>query len=421
VFDRITEVAKTRIVANRRVKAAAAVSGDAATAGGPRETHRVPRGAGGAFMAHGYDALMTCLGVGIAGGAWVSARWRRALAERLGRYPPGLAKGLGGRPAMWLHAASVGELQGLRAILGPLRERFPEHACVVSTLTTTGRTLAQSLPGVDAALLFPWDARWIVRRALAMVRPDLFVFTETEFWPGFLLACARRDVPCILVSGRLSADSVQRYGWARPLMRRALARVTFCMQSEDDARRLLTLGVDPERVHVSGNLKAEAQHDAGVGAEVARVLERAGVSDRVLVIGASTHRGEEAALLQAFARLSTRTGRIFLLLAPRHPERFAEVATLLDRNGVDWVRFSNLQRDGQTAARQARIILLDRMGILRSCFPLACLVFVGGTLVPVGGHNVLEPAAEGCAVVFGGRVLPTWRRRSGARWSATSA
>jgi 3-deoxy-D-manno-octulosonic-acid transferase len=352
-------------------------------------------------MAHGYDALMTCLALPLAGGAWVSARWRRELAERLGRYPPELAQGLGGRPAIWLHAASVGELQGLRAILGPLRDRFPGHACVVSTLTATGRTLARDLPGVDGAFLFPWDARWIVRRALAMVGPDLFLFTETEIWPGFLSMCAARNIPCVLVSGRLSADSVRWYSWARPLMRRALARVTFCMQSEDDARRLTALGVDPERVNVSGNLKVEAPLDARVGARVAAVLGRAGVSDRALVIGASTHRGEEAALLQAFARLRARAGGMFLLLAPRHPERFAEVANLLDRDGGDWARFSELERDGQTTARHARVILLDCMGILRSCFPFACLVFVGGTLAPVGGHNVLEPAAEGCAVVLG--------------------
>jgi 3-deoxy-D-manno-octulosonic-acid transferase len=289
-------------------------------------------------------------------------------------------------------------MEGVRALLDPLRRRLPDHAVVVSALTRTGRAAAERMD-VDAAVFFPLDAPRPVEAALDSVRPRLFAFTETELWPVFLSGCAARNIPCLMLSGRISVRSARRYTWLRPLMQSALSGARFCVQSGDDAGRLEAMGVDGARIDVAGNLKAEAPLDQATARIVADVWRRAGIEERVLIVGASTHRGEEAALLEAFERLESARPELRLLLAPRHPERFGEVGALLDAR-TRWVRFSELEVGRNTAAG-TRVVLLDRMGILRACFPFARVVFVGGTLAPVGGHNLLEPAAEGCPVVFG--------------------
>jgi 3-deoxy-D-manno-octulosonic-acid transferase len=350
-----------------------------------------------------------------------AAGWRgEELNERLGCYGEDVLERLGRRWSIWLHAASVGELQGVRALIGPLRERFPQAAIVVSALTRTGRAAAQTLPGVDAGVFFPFDAPSVVRRALSTLRPRLFLFTETELWPSMLRECARRGVPAILVSGRLSERSMRRYVWLRSMMARTLADVTLCAQSEADARRLVTIGAAPERVSVAGNLKAEAPVDEAARRRVARVLTTLDRGNRELLVGASTHRGEEAAMLSAFDRVAERWPALRLVLAPRHPERFAEVAELLERSSRRWISFGDLERAEQPLAAE-RILLLDRMGVLRGCFPYARLVFVGGTLAPIGGHSLLEPAVEGCALIFGphtehvAQLAQTLLDRGGAR------
>jgi len=327
--------------------------------------------------------------------------WRREeLNERLGRYGEEMLRRVAGRACIWLHAASVGEMQGVRALVGPLRQRFPEAAIVVSALTRTGRTAAQRLPGVDAGIFLPFDAPSVIQRALSTLRPRAFLFTETELWPSMLLECAARGIPAVLVSGRLSERSVRRYLWLRPVMERTLGAVTLCVQSEADARRLVTIGAAPERVSVAGNLKAEAPVDEEARRRIGRILRASAAGTRDLLVGASTHRGEEEALLSAFCEVEARYPTLRLVLAPRHPERFAEVAALLERFSRPWVRFGDLERAERPLAEE-RILLLDRMGLLRGCLPHARLVFVGGTLAPIGGHSLLEPAAEGCAVVFG--------------------
>ncbi len=344
---------------------------------------------------------MALAGAGAALAGRVRAIGDGAFGERLGRYPMAGRARMDGRPAIWLHAASVGELQGLRALLPPLRARFPRHAVVVSTQTGTGRALAEQLPEVDAAMYFPLDAPRIRRRALAHVQPRLFVFTETELWPGFLADCAARKIPCVLASGRISERSLRRYLWLGPLMRRALGDVYCCVQTAEDAERVQALGAAPERVVVTGSLKVEAAVDEATREQADHALGRLGGAGRFLVVGASTHDGEESALLRAFSHAHTRAPDLRLVLAPRHPERFDRVADLLDATGQAWARFSSLAEIDGPAGRRPTIILLDRIGVLRACFSRACVVFVGGTLVPIGGHNVLEPAVEGCAVVFG--------------------
>jgi 3-deoxy-D-manno-octulosonic-acid transferase len=216
-----------------------------------------------------------------------------------------------------------------------------------------------------------------------------------------LADCAARKIPCVLASGRVSERSLRRYLWVRPLMRRALGEVYCCVQTTADAERVQALGAAPERVVVTGSLKVEAPVDESAREQADHALGRLGGDGRFLVVGASTHDGEEAALLRAFAHARAGAPDLRLVLAPRHPERFEPVAAMLDATGHAWARFSSLaEGDGRLALRPA-VILLDRIGVLRACFSRACAVFVGGTLVAVGGHNVLEPAVEGCAVLFG--------------------
>jgi 3-deoxy-D-manno-octulosonic-acid transferase len=348
-----------------------------------------------------YRAAMA-VGAGVAGAVarvpGVPGRWR-AVGDRLGRLGATERAMAAGAPAIWLHAASVGELMAARSLLARMRDRFPGRIYVASTLTRTGLALAQSLPEVHLAFLFPLDAPAAVARLLGALRLEAFLFTETEIWPTFLTAADAAGVPLVMVSGRVSARTAGRTRWLRPLYRPALARVTCCMQTEDDARRIVALGADPRRVQVTGSLKFEAP-PAAMPPEVERV--GAALGRRPLVVAGSTHDGEEAALLAAGARLRERHPDLGLLLAPRHPERLDAVAGLVTAAGWPLVRFSQL------AAGTARVepegpvaVLLDVVGPLAHCYALGRVAFVGGSLVPVGGHNVLEPARASRAIVVG--------------------
>jgi 3-deoxy-D-manno-octulosonic-acid transferase len=298
----------------------------------------------------------------------------------------------------------VGEIEALRALVPAVRARLPDHGLLVSALTRTGVGVAAQVPGVDATMYFPLDAGPVVRHVLDAIRPRVFAFSETEIWPAFLSECAHRGVPCVMLSGRVSERAARRYAWVRPLLGPALASVTACVQSEADAARLRALGVPAARVHVTGSLKTDVAVDAALLARVLAVWRRVGVSGRVLLVGASTHAGEEEALLAAFETVRERVPEIRLLLAPRHPERFETVARLLDGRVRAWIRFSAIEEGRTPNEGEERIVLLDRIGVLRPCFRLARAAFVGGSLSPIGGHNVLEPAAEGCVVIFGSHV-----------------
>lgn len=328
-------------------------------------------------------------------------RWRVGLRERLGGVPATEA----GRPAIWIHGASVGEITALAPIVRTLRRELPAYRLVVSTSTPGGREAAAArIPEADARVLFPFDVPWAVRRALTAVSPRLVLFSETELWPNFLATVARRGVPAIMVSGRVSARAFGRYRRWRRLFAPALAGVrVFCVQSLETARRLVALGAPRSRVVVTGSVKAAAPDGLVAGATSLASLGCAG--DAVLVAG-STHAGEEEAVLAAFARIRVAVPEARLLLAPRKPERFDEVARALSAAGLRFVRRSELAR-GARWPSAVPIVLLDSLGELAALYPGARAAFVGGTLVPVGGHNVLEPAAAGVPVVFGPYVEHT--------------
>ncbi|HEV7376830.1 MAG TPA: 3-deoxy-D-manno-octulosonic acid transferase [Pyrinomonadaceae bacterium] len=327
------------------------------------------------------------------------------LRERLGRLP---AIETNGRPVIWLHCVSVGEAQAARPLARAILEQFPSHALVVSTTTRTGQRVARDAFRDQAAsvLYFPFDWAWTVRRALKTVNPSVVLIMETELWPNFLRECRRRRVPTAIVNGRLSERSFRRYQLVRRFIKRIVNNLDLAlMQTESDARRMCGLGLAPERVFVSGNVKFDIGNDVGEQALTAEMRERFHFGDeRPLVIAASTHSNEERIILEAFRQLRSTPGNdhVRLLIAPRHPERFAEVASLLESSGLLWSRRSDApdERDSR-----CDLLLLDSIGELRALYPLASIVFIGGSLTPTGGHNILEPAAAGACTVTGAHTF----------------
>lgn len=332
-------------------------------------------------------------------------------AWRHGKYVSGLRERLGllekvdgsGHPVVWLHCVSVGEVQAARPLFQAIRSAFPDYAITVSTVTVTGQQLAREIFKNEAHIIhFPVDWRWTVRRALKAINPSLVLLMETELWPNFLRECRRLSVPVVVVNGRLSEQSFKRYRLVRPFISRVVSCLDIAvMQTEPDAERMRSLGLQPDRVVVSGNMK----FDAGTLAEASTLTEEFAArfhftDGRPILLAASTHEPEERIILEAFKnlRLSPDLKPLRLIIAPRHPERFATVAALLDGSKLSWTR-----RSDQIAAGDSRAdaVLLDSIGELRSLFPLASLVFVGGSLTPIGGHNILEPAAAGGCIVTG--------------------
>jgi 3-deoxy-D-manno-octulosonic-acid transferase len=326
----------------------------------------------------------------------------RGLGDRLGRLAPAERAAAAGGTAVWLHAASVGELMALRPLLRRLRERFPERVYAVSTLTRTGLEIARDLPDAHLAFLFPLDARGVVRDLLRQFRLEAFLFTETEIWPTFLGELALAGVPAFMVSGRVGERTAARARWLRALYRPALADVTCCMQTEEDAARIVALGADPRRVQVAGSLKFD-----GGGLEppldVQRVAAALEPTRRRVLVAGSTHEGEDAAVLAAYARLAPGHRDLVLLLAPRHPERLGAVAAEAAAAGFPVVRYTELAaaEPGATTVPAPGVLLLDAVGPLAHCYALGTVAFVGGSLVPVGGHNVLEPARAARPILVG--------------------
>ena len=339
------------------------------------------------------------------------------IPERFGwKFPRELHAGAGAaeRKSIWIHAVSVGEVLAVLPLARELKERFPAYRLVVSTTTLTGQNLARErMSFADAVFYFPMDWRGPVQRALAAARPALLVVVETEIWPNFLRECRRAGVPVLFVNGRLSEKSFRGYQRALALslgllagfLKNVLADGTlFLMQSDADAERLTALGAPGERVLVTGNLKydlaeaAENPLSAWLASEVAK-NER-----RPVVVAGSVLANEETPVLQAFDKVAAEFPRALLILAPRKPEQFDNAAAIVAATGRKLVRRRDLHFNGTASAALSdpgNVLLLDSIGELASLYRLADAVFVGGSLVPNGGHNILEPAAFGKVSVYG--------------------
>ena len=309
-----------------------------------------------------------------------------------------------GKPVIWLHCVSVGETNAARPLVDELVKNYPEYQLVVSTTTKTGQTLAQEIFREKAALVFyfPFDWRFTVRRVLEKVRPNIVLIMETELWFNFIREAGRYGAQVFIVNGRLSEKSLNRYMWIKKTMRRVFHYIDLAMmQGYTDADRLMRLGIRGNKIKITGNLKFDQKPLESDNHLTAFFHERFGISDETpLIVAASTHAPEEKWILEAFKEVykSSPANLPRLLIAPRHPERFEEIAGLITQTGFNWIkRTSPLSFDDELAD----VILLDTIGELRSVYPLSKIVFVGGSLIPHGGQSVLEPAIEHNAIITG--------------------
>ncbi len=328
-------------------------------------------------------------------------KYREGLGERLGQVRERL-RSVYGKPVIWLHAVSVGEVLAVSRLVHEIDAAFPGFRLLISTTTRTGQQLARTRFGAERVFYCPLDLPWAVRAYLKALKPRMLILAETEFWPNLLNGCFRRDIPVVVVNARISDRSWPRYQMLRRLWQPILGRLTRVLaQTEVDAQRLVVLGCDPERVSVSGNLKFDVR--AAKEAEATRLLKGLGAGFRFLVAG-STLEGEEQALLGAWPRLLAADPNLIMVLAPRHPERFAAVSALLKNSGTVWNKRSDWEGNSTSAIaplNPGQIVLLDTIGELASVYSIAAVAFVGGSLLPAGGHNPLEPAQFGVPIVVG--------------------
>lgn len=353
-----------------------------------------------------YSALLSIYFLGrLPAIAYASWKYRKPLGsvrERLGRLPDGV------NPdhvsSIWIHAVSVGEALAVRPLVRSLRAVYTDHRLVLSTTTVTGQQVARQFGDeLDAVFYAPFDFIPMVTRALDRIAPELLIVVDTEIWPNLLRVCRRRGVRTMLVNGRLSDRSFRGYRLVRPFMRQVLDHIDqICVQTEQWAQRFVDLGADAARVTVTGSMKFDAVSISATSARhhvadhALRLFEFA--KTRPVFIAASTLRGEEEPVLRAFGRMRETAPNTLLVLAPRHPDRFAEARTCAEAAGYQVHLRSDLNPGG---APEAAIVLLDTMGELGRLFQIASTVFIGGSLVPAGGHNLLEPAAFGKAIVVG--------------------
>ncbi|PMR74678.1 lipid IV(A) 3-deoxy-D-manno-octulosonic acid transferase [Billgrantia endophytica] len=316
--------------------------------------------------------------------------------ERLGFVP----RHRGGAPCIWLHCASVGEVLAARPLIEALLDRYPHHRLVITTMTATGAERVRALILARGARLehhfIPMDFPAATRRFIDRLAPTLAIFFETELWPNLLAACHRRGVPVIVANGRLSPRAYRGYRRLRPLMQDALSRVDWlAAKSSADAERFRALGMSAVRTEVVGSLKYDLSPTDEVATASKRLCTQLG--SRPVWVAGSTHPGEDEQLLDAHARLRQHYPTALLILAPRHPQRFDAVADLCRERSLPAARRSRAELpDTRTA-----VYLGDTMGELLVLYGAADLAFVGGSLVPVGGHNLLEPAAMGVPVLTG--------------------
>ena len=317
------------------------------------------------------------------------------------RFGFGAPRSRAGAP-IWIHAVSVGEAQAAVPVARALAERYPQHPLLFTTTTPTGRDrVRQALGDTVEHRYVPYDLPWLVGRFLDRVRPRAVIVMETELWPNLFAACAARGVPLVLANVRLSARSARRYRYFASLSAEMFACVSaVAAQSQSDAQRVLSLGADADAVHVTGSIKFDLHLPASLR-EQAQVLRREFGTDRSVFIAASTHDGEDVQVFDAFARILMSIPRCLLVLVPRHPERFAAAAALSRKRGYATATRSRPPRRYD----DVDVFVGDSMGELPLFYAASDVAFVGGSLVPTGGHNMLEPAALGLPVLFGPHVF----------------
>jgi 3-deoxy-D-manno-octulosonic-acid transferase len=333
----------------------------------------------------------------------VQKRFREELAERMGFFPNLPVK----RP-IWVHAASVGEVFCSIPLLKRIKVEFPHCGIVLTTMTRTGNEAAKnSISEANRVFFFPIDHPLIVRRVIKRIQPSLLLIAETELWPNLLQSCGKNKVPIILFNGRISEKSFRRYHLFEFFFKECLKFISlFLMQTEEDRNRIIRIGASSEKTKVAGNLKFDQTFPPftqEMMTEMSKSLRFQG--EETILIAGSTHSGEEEILIELFKELRKFDPHLVLLLAPRHLERLEEVERILRKESIPWLRKTSLSMDQNRSAQEPKeppeVILLDTMGELMSLYSLGTVVFIGGSLVPVGGHNPIEPLLFKKCVLFG--------------------
>lgn len=359
-----------------------------------------------------YDIVLTLVFVAFSTGVLARAlvsegrvreNLRTALAELSQRFGYGYRDtfSLWARPVYWIHAASAGEIVAARPLIENIIRLEPDSTVLVTTVTRAGFKMANSIKEVHVVSYLPIDISWVIRRFLKRIRPRLLILLESEFWPNLITLTKSSGAAVVVVNNQMSDRSYRKNSRLRHLWLSIAKNIDkFCVQSVRDRERLMALGIAPNNVVVTGNMKYDSVVTGSDNRHVWAALrdELKLKEEDIVFVAGSTHDNEEELLLQAFQDLRTRFPRLVLLLAPRHVERCAEVVKLFEKNNVDFVRRTSInERDPE----RDRVILLDTLGELSMMYKLADVVFVGGSFVPVGGHNILEPAAVGKAILFG--------------------
>lgn len=317
-------------------------------------------------------------------------KYRGGLTQKLGRLRKGVLKVIRGTRPIWVHAVSVGEVMAAHPLIRELKKKYPNRKLILSTVTVTGHyTARRRVPEADAVFYFPFDYPCVVRRVIQGINPEVVLIAETELWPNFFRELKRAGIPSAVINGRISPHSHKNYLKFKAFFSQVFDQVTlFCMQSEEDALRITDIGADPEKVLITGNLKFDQKIPA-TGPNPVNIP-----AGKKIITAGSTHRGEEAALIEIFSRLREKYPELVLILAPRHPERFDEVEGIINSAGYECQRRTRLRGPVKD------VLLLDTIGELRTFYALCNIAFVGGSLVKVGGHNLLEPAAVKKPVIF---------------------
>lgn len=321
------------------------------------------------------------------------------LKQWFGFLPAESLESVAKQQCLWLHAASVGEIVAASPIVKEMRAAFPTRKILISTVTVTGHEMAKKiLPDADSIIFFPFDLPWLIESVVRRIEPALFVLVETELWPNFLQAMEKRNVPVLMVNGRISDKSIKRYHYLFSLLREMMQSVSlFCMQSSQDASRIITMGALPEKVVVTGNTKFDQTYTVVTPLEKKHLLANLGYSEEndFLFIAGSTHEGEEDQIFAAYLLARQSVPALKLLIAPRDIRRTAEVIKIAEGYSLFPIRRTELPD------KTGDVVLLDTIGELGRLYSLGNIIFVGGSLIQRGGHNILEPAAHGKPILVG--------------------
>ncbi len=331
--------------------------------------------------------------------ALIQKRFRKGLAQRMGFLPA-----FSHKKPIWNHAASVGEVFCSVPLLQRIKREFPERPIVLTTMTRTGNERAKTIPEANLVFFLPIDHPLVIRRTLRKIDPSLLLIAETELWPNLLRCCGKKGIPVVLFNGRISQKSFRRYLLLKFFFKECLKYISlFLMQTEEDRTRIIEIGGESHKTRTVGNLKFDQTFPSFNPEVIPAMMKSLPLQGKEnILIAGSTHSGEEEILVSLYKELKKRNPHLLLMLAPRHLERLEEVERILKKESLSWVRKTSLSQGlGQSNQEPPEVILLDTMGELMGLYRLGTLIFVGGSLVPIGGHNPLEPLFFKKCVLFG--------------------